>query len=413
MRILFRYVFREFCIPLAYCLLGFVGIFVFFEMFTSSSRIASAHLSFGEIVTCFAGYLAPHFQYLASAALMLATLYTMWNFSRHSEIVAMRASGISLFTIVKPLLLAAGLIALLVTWVNECYMPEHSLWANRMHENRFRKDAVMRKAAPAYVDTRLHHDWIVRGDYSEDCSKLQEVQIIVSDPAQKSRRTIEAARADYLDGEWWLSEVKVDGVRRDDSALRVFPELTETPEDMRMQADGAKYCSVRGKLRYVEVNTDLLPEKRRQYIYAAWAQLLAPLGCLIVTLMTIPAGIPSGRQSVSSGIFGAIGLFFAYQAMILVSSALVQYDVLLPIPAAAAPHLVFAAVGACACLRSLRRAGTFAVVSLGVYGLYAVVVALCMRKQGLAPVPAHFIALVVPALAAAIACLRRRRYSFI
>ena len=42
MRILFRYVLREFLVPLCYSLIGFVGIYVLFELFGSFSRIAEA-----------------------------------------------------------------------------------------------------------------------------------------------------------------------------------------------------------------------------------------------------------------------------------------------------------------------------------------------------------------------------------
>ena len=42
MRILTRYVFREFLVPLFYCLCGFVSIYVLFELSGSFSRLADA-----------------------------------------------------------------------------------------------------------------------------------------------------------------------------------------------------------------------------------------------------------------------------------------------------------------------------------------------------------------------------------
>ena len=80
MRILTRYVFREFLVPLFYCLCGFISIYVLFELSGSFSRIADAKPPALTILKYFCGYLAPFFQYLAPAALMLATLYTMWTF---------------------------------------------------------------------------------------------------------------------------------------------------------------------------------------------------------------------------------------------------------------------------------------------------------------------------------------------
>ena len=42
MRILFRYVFREFCVPLAYCLTGFLSVYVLFELFGVFNRMMEA-----------------------------------------------------------------------------------------------------------------------------------------------------------------------------------------------------------------------------------------------------------------------------------------------------------------------------------------------------------------------------------
>ena len=80
MGILSRYIFREFLVPLAYCLAGFISIYVLFDLFGSFSRMLEAKLSFTDAVMYFCGYLAPYFHYLAPAALMLATLYTIWTF---------------------------------------------------------------------------------------------------------------------------------------------------------------------------------------------------------------------------------------------------------------------------------------------------------------------------------------------
>ena len=80
MRILTRYVLREFLVPFFYCLTGFVSIYVLFDLFGSFSRMRSARISVADAVLYFCAYLAPYFHYIVPAALMLATLYTMWCF---------------------------------------------------------------------------------------------------------------------------------------------------------------------------------------------------------------------------------------------------------------------------------------------------------------------------------------------
>ena len=76
MRIITRYVLREYLIPLGYCLCGFVSIYVLFELFGSFSRLADAKLPAKTVVEYFCAYLAPYFEWLAPAALMLTHFST-------------------------------------------------------------------------------------------------------------------------------------------------------------------------------------------------------------------------------------------------------------------------------------------------------------------------------------------------
>ena len=59
MKILGRYILREYLIPLGYCLGGFVAIYVLFELFGSLSRIVDAKLPFAIAVGYFGAYIAP------------------------------------------------------------------------------------------------------------------------------------------------------------------------------------------------------------------------------------------------------------------------------------------------------------------------------------------------------------------
>ena len=64
MRILTRYVLKEFLVPFVYCLTGFLSIYVLFDLFGSFSRMRNAHISFGDALLYFCAYLAPYFHYI-------------------------------------------------------------------------------------------------------------------------------------------------------------------------------------------------------------------------------------------------------------------------------------------------------------------------------------------------------------
>ncbi len=363
MRILSRYVLSEFLVPLCYCLTGFVSIYVLFELFGSFSRIAESELEIGTIIMYFLGYLAPYFRYLVPAALMLATLYTMWSFCRHSEIVAMRSSGVSFLAIVKPLLAVAFILSLGVLYVNEVFMPLKAQWAVQLKTERFDLDKMKTGDNIVYRNAASARTWNVDALLADDGSKLGNVRVTIDRPSGARLRTIIAERAEYLDGEWWFINTKVqhhDALGQeiatttpeiDNLKVRVFPEFRERPSDFMMQNRPWRFNSVRDRFRYIRTHKDLAKEKHNELKYDTWEQIMAPWACLIITLFAIPAGIASGRQSVFKGILGALGMYFAFYGCQICSMILAKNGWCPPILAAILPASIFFVLGVRAFLK--------------------------------------------------------------
>ena len=364
MRILTRYVLREFLIPLAYCLTGFVSIYVLFDLFGSFSRMLGAKLSFGDAAMYFCGYLAPYAHYIVPAALMLATLYTMWSFCRHSEIIAMRASGVSFLAIVKPLLAVALLMAGAVVWINESFVPWKAQWASQMRAEKFDREALSKADNVVFRNAAASRTWNVNSLADADGAHLRGVRVTADRPGGGARLyTVTAERADYLDGEWWFVEPQVqhyDALGRevatpvpelDALPLRCFPEFRERPEDFMMQNRPWKFNSVRDRLRYLRTHPNLTPEARRDDVYDTWAQIMAPWACVIITLFAIPAGIASGRQSVFRGILGALGMYFSFYGLTIAMMVVAKNGWCPPVLAAILPDAVFLVLGIRAFIR--------------------------------------------------------------
>ncbi len=357
MRILSRYVLKEFIVPLIYCLIGFISIYILFELFGSFGRLIESDLSFFEIARFFAGYLAPFFMYLVPAALLLATLYTMWMFCRHSEIVAMRASGISFLAIVKPVLSAAFAMGLVVLYVNEVYVPKEAQRAKQMKSERFDREKLARASDIVYRNSKDYRTWTADGSSDLRRNILKDVKVSFENESGVRTRLIVAPQAEYLDGEWWFCEPAVthydsSGTQiasttpeLDALKLRVFPELRERPGDIQMQNQDWQYSSIRQKLRTLRQNRDFSPEAKNDARYDIYSQIAAPFACLVITLFAIPAGIASGRQSVFKGILGALGMYFSFYALVIGGMVLSKQGLLPPLIAAFAPHVIFLAMG--------------------------------------------------------------------
>ena len=358
MRILTRYVLREFLVPFFYCMTGFLSIYILFDFFGSFSRMLNARISFGDAALYFCAYLAPYFHYIVPAALMLATLYTMWNFCRHSELTAMRASGISFIAIVKPLLAVSILAAAGVVWVNESFVPKKAQWAMQMRNAQFDLKQLAKADNIVFRNGRENRTWNVNSILDADGEHLKDVRVTVDRPDGGARLvSVAAERADYLDGEWWFTEPKVqhyDALGQeiatptpelDALRLRCFAEFRETPADFMMQNRPWRFNSVCDRLRYLRTHPSLSAEARRDCIYDTWAQIMAPFACIIITLFAIPAGIASGRQSVFKGILKALGMYFSFYGLTIAMMVLAKNGWFPAIPATVLPAAVFLVLG--------------------------------------------------------------------
>jgi len=357
MRILFRYVLREFLVPLFYCFAGFMSIYVLFELFNSFGRISAAHPPFSKVALYFAGYLAPYFEWLAPACLMLAALYTMWSFCRHSELIAMRASGIGFMTIVTPMLLVALLTTGAVYWVNESFVPRYGQWARNFRLVRFEEDKMEAQGKVVFRNTARRRTWHIGLVVNDTATVLEDVSVKQDRENGTRELNLSAPRAEFLDGEWWFSDpvTQYFDERGRETAdptpelskltLRAIPFLDEKPRDFLIQNRDWAYGSIGDKIRYLDTHGSLEESTRISYEYDTWAKAVAPLACLVITLFAIPAGVATGRQSVFKGIVGALAMFFAFYAL-TIGFMIVAKKGLCPVPIAAlTPDAVFLAAG--------------------------------------------------------------------
>ena len=124
MRLLDRYLLRELMVPLAYCLGGFLLFWITFDLFGTLALFQEAHLSAAEIAEFYLVKVPELLVVVAPIALLLAQLYSLTKHSRHHEIIAMRAAGLSLWRISAPYLAVGFLFSIILFFLNEVLAPE-------------------------------------------------------------------------------------------------------------------------------------------------------------------------------------------------------------------------------------------------------------------------------------------------
>ena len=357
MRILTRYVLREFLVPLAYCMVGFLSIYVLFELFDSFNRIMEGTSPFLTVVAYFAGYISPYLEWLIPAALLLGTLYTMWNFCRHSEITAMRASGVSFLVIVRPLLAVAGVMAVAVTLINEFYAPWASEMARQLRAANFNvmEDKTLENIP--FYNQAAGRVWRINRMSAANPSLLEGVRLSCSRPDNSRLVDITCSKAEYLDGMWWLfypkyqyfdelnNPVENPTPALADLPVRAFPEFDERPRDILLMNKAWEFYTIRDMRHYLAAHPHIKKEEVASKTFDIHERLAAPFSCLIITLFAIPAGVATGRQSVFKGVIIAVGMFFAFYAASISCMVLAKNALIPPVAAAWLANLTFLAAG--------------------------------------------------------------------
>jgi len=364
MRLLDRYLLRELLVPLGYCLSGFLLLWVVSDLITELNGLQERKLHAVDIAQYYLIKVPEFLVLVLPIALLLALLYTLTNHARHNEITAIRAAGISLWRLCLPYL-AVGLVAsLAVFWLNEYCVPQSADAVEQIRNCRTptpggapSSDKVINAGINNSRDGR---DWVI-GVYDLRTGEMLR-PVVVSKMGDGSRLELRAARAVRAKGNWRFYDVLEYKRPAQADALPILllktnllvkPEFTESPEQIRSEIQLSSGNSL-AKAKRADIPIIVILNYLRLHPYPTQAaalytklagRLAAPWTCLVVVLIAIPFGAPSGRRNVFVGVASSILICFAYFVLQQVCLAAGAGGKLPPWLAGWLPNLAFASVG--------------------------------------------------------------------
>ena len=127
MRIIDRYLLRQFIKTFVICYVSLTGLYIVFDAFTNLEefmRCAKAAGGLWSLLGSFYAYQSVlFFDRTAGLLVLVSATFTVSWIQRHNEMTALQAAGISRVRIVMPLIIAALLISLLATANRELVIP--------------------------------------------------------------------------------------------------------------------------------------------------------------------------------------------------------------------------------------------------------------------------------------------------
>jgi lipopolysaccharide export system permease protein len=273
-------------------------------------------------------------------ALLLAAFATIGQLSRTQQITALRCSGIGLWEIARPLLVAGAIFCLVMLIGNGWVLP----WSNR--EANYVLQTELAGEAPREVVTRdlylreqqrimrIAHAYPERGE-------IHGVMVLELDDQLKPVRRLDATKARYVgDGKWRLFQVKERRFGPGGQKLTGFTQSAEqliSGRDPRELSEKWADPAQLSLTELLQLSNRLQRDGQDPRRYQGELQLRIAQGFMpfIVVLLGIPFALQRGRQATFGvGVALTLGVFVTYIVLQAISMALGTAG-LLPLPLAA------------------------------------------------------------------------------
>ncbi len=357
MKLVTRYLLGHFRRPWIYVLAGFSIVVVLVDLFGNFVDFMEAETSLRQILQYYAILLPTFLPYLLPVSLLLALLYALWQLGKSSELVALRACGLSLMQIVSPYLLTGLVCSLLLLGINELFNP----WANHWARQFLRLQGSGRAAGAnlavnlAYKNVPGRRIWrITNFDPRPAASyEMRAVSLVQRRPDGSEEFRMDAERARWINGHWWFENVETRYFNPDNQPagpIESAPSLemtmlAETPQDFINEIKESNERSARDIVRFLETHQGISRDKQTRLLVDFHYRLATPWLCLIVMMLGFPLGAHSGRRGMGLGILLALLAFFGYYILMGIGLAYGKRQLISPALAGWLPVLTFFLLG--------------------------------------------------------------------
>lgn len=357
--ILDRYVLKELWGPLAFGLSAFTLILVATQLLAIAKFVTDEHAPLLIAIEYFLWGLPQVLIYVIPMALLLGVLLMMQRLSGDSEIIAMKAGGISLLRIVAPLIAVGVVASFLSLFLQEEVVPFASQQAAFLRQVVMQHIQVTNNLTAISALPGGGRQLTVAGAMDPNTQALYNVTVIQYDRNQRPQEIIFSQRAEYTAPTWRFINAttyhfETDGstFSSSDPVLRV--DIGEGPgQFVRNVAQDNPEEMNRAQIRAVMTSGRLSADQLRTYAATYQAKLARPFAALVFVLLAIPFGLRPARGGGASLGFGiAVAVVFIYYVVATVCLSLGEATLTIAGIAAWIPNLLFTAIGA----TLLRRA---------------------------------------------------------
>ncbi|MCB5188365.1 LPS export ABC transporter permease LptG [Methylobacillus caricis] len=346
MKLLNRYLSQEIISSIMLIMLALLGMFSFFDLIQELESIGKGSYGISKVLL-FVLLSAPgHVYEVVPVAVLVGTMYALGQFSRYSELIILRVSGVSIRKIAVSLLKVGLIFALLTFLVGELIAPLSEKAAQRIRIQA--TDSVVAQDFRSGLWVKDGNSFVNVQDVMPD-SGLMNIHIYEFDNEFRLR-TISNAKDGRFDGKNW-NLGNVTQTHFEDKKIRTsfFPDATWQslirPELLNVLLVVPEKMSAWNLYFYIN-HLASNKQKTSRHQIALWSKMIYPLACLVMVILALPFGFLQQRSgTASTKIFAGIMLGIVYQVLNRVFVHLGLLNDWSPLFSAVVPTLLFMMAG--------------------------------------------------------------------
>jgi len=360
-----RYILREMVVPFLLGLAIFTSILLIVRILKLVELVVNRGVPLEQMLLLFSYVLPAFLEVTVPMALLLAILVAFGRLSSDSEIIALRAAGISLFRLLAPVAAFAAAVALLTLWLSITARP----WGNSHLRTGLYE--IVKTRAVAGIKPKVFNDefkdLVIYVDQIHSASDLLE-GVLISDTRDASLRNTVYAESGRLvtneDRHTLTLRLQNGGIYSTDRG-QGYQDTRFATYDITLDLNAAlAQLRTRGKdvseMTLTELNATIARKHAEgQTTYAerveAGRKYAIPFACLVFAALGVPLGINPSRSVHSRGFSVSLALIFLYYLLLTFGQNLGDRGALPPLVAVWLPNTVLAVVAGILLTRAARE----------------------------------------------------------
>ena len=309
MRILDRYILKEFLKFLGITAISLIVLFLVVDLFGRIKNFSTNQATAAQIASYLIFSIPMIISYILPPSVLLATLLTYSSLSKFSEITAMKANGISLYRISIPPLIFAVLLSISLFFFNELIAPA----AEQKKENVLHTDIEKQKALGFF---KKHEIWYLGENaiynfkiFYAKKDMLMGITINYLNPDFSLKSRIDADTGRWINNQWVFYNVLSTHFDKDNVPIlerskEAVIHIPEKPNDFKIIQKDAE------NMGYFELNKYVNKIEKEGYdVQLYLVALQGKIAVPFVTIILVIIGVSfSLRLERSGGVMQSIGI---------------------------------------------------------------------------------------------------------